>query len=80
MRTLFALVLALALAHMPRAARAELGIDVRAQATVGMELVVGGESFATGTDVLELDDTGRIVSITGFLDRAPAGFDPDAHH
>jgi hypothetical protein len=42
-------------------------------------LVVAGESFAAGTDVLEIDETGRIVSITGFVDRAPAGFDPDAH-
>lgn len=50
------------------------------RARLQWELVVGGESFATGTDVLELDETGRIVSITGFLDRAPEGFDPDAHH
>ena len=42
-------------------------------------LVVAGESFAAGTDVLEIDETGRIVSITGFVDRAPAGFDPDGH-
>jgi hypothetical protein len=50
------------------------------RARLQWELVVGGESFAAGTDVLELDDTGRIVSIAGFLDRAPEGFDPDAHH
>jgi hypothetical protein len=50
------------------------------RARLQWELVIAGESFATGTDVLELDETGRIVSITGFLDRAPAGFEPDAHH
>jgi hypothetical protein len=38
------------------------------------EIVVGGESFATGTDVLHLDDQGHITAIIGFLDRAPEGF------
>ncbi|MEU0313426.1 isomerase [Nocardioides sp. NPDC006273] len=37
-------------------------------------------SFAEGTDVLGLDRSGRIATITAFIDRAPAGFDPDAHH
>jgi len=37
-------------------------------------------SFAEGTDVLDLDGSGRIAAITAFIDRAPAGFDPDAHH
>ncbi|MEU9294649.1 isomerase [Streptomyces sp. NPDC048266] len=32
--------------------------------------------FATGTDVLVLDEDGRISSVTAFLDRAPEGFDP----
>lgn len=50
------------------------------RARLQWELVVGGASFATGTDVLELDDDGRIVAITGFLDRAPDGFDPHAGH
>lgn len=50
------------------------------RARLQWELVVDGEPFAAGTDVLELDDTGRIVSITGFVDQAPEGFDPDAHH
>jgi hypothetical protein len=36
-------------------------------------------SFATGTDVLVVEPDGRVSSITGFLDRAPDGFDPDAH-
>jgi hypothetical protein len=35
---------------------------------------VDGKSFATGTDVLELDDQGRIAAISSFLDRAPEGF------
>ncbi|MEU9451579.1 nuclear transport factor 2 family protein [Streptomyces sp. NPDC048277] len=39
-----------------------------------------GTSFATGTDVLHLDEDGRISSVSVFLDRAPEGFDPDAHH
>lgn len=43
------------------------------------ELVVDGESFATGTDVLELDGAGRIASISSFLDRPPEGFDHAAH-
>ena len=37
-------------------------------------------SFAEGTDVLDLDRSGRIAAITAFIDRALDGFDPDAHH
>ncbi|WP_225848963.1 nuclear transport factor 2 family protein [Streptomyces sp. HPF1205] len=37
-------------------------------------------SFATGTDVIQLDEDGRIGSITVFLDRAPDGFTPETHH
>lgn len=37
-------------------------------------------SFAEGTDVLDLDGSGRIAAITAFIDRAPDGFDPEAHH
>jgi hypothetical protein len=44
------------------------------RARLQWELVVAGKSFAAGTDVLELDDHGRIVAISGFLDRAPEGF------
>lgn len=45
------------------------------RARLQWELVVAGKSFATGTDVLELaDHDGRIVAISGFLDRAPEGF------
>jgi hypothetical protein len=43
------------------------------------ELVVAGKSFATGTDVLELNDHDHITAIITFLDRAPEGF-PDAGH
>jgi hypothetical protein len=39
-----------------------------------------GAPFATGTDVIHLDEDGRITSVTAFLDRAPVGFDPAAHH
>ncbi|WP_406054474.1 nuclear transport factor 2 family protein [Kribbella sp. NBC_00889] len=44
------------------------------RARVRWELMVGDTSFATGTDVLEFDHDGRIVTVTGFLDRAPEGF------
>jgi hypothetical protein len=50
------------------------------RARLQWELLTGGTTFATGTDVLELDGAGRITSITGFLDQAPEGFDPDAEH
>lgn len=49
------------------------------RARLGWELVVGGTSLAEGTDVLVLDASGRVASITTFLDRAPEGFDPHAH-
>ncbi|MGW0474057.1 isomerase [Streptomyces coeruleorubidus] len=38
-----------------------------------------GASFATGTDVIQFDQDGRISSVIAFLDRAPAGFDAEAH-
>ncbi|MFR9780596.1 nuclear transport factor 2 family protein [Micromonospora sp. MS34] len=45
------------------------------------EIEVGdGKSFAAGTDVLVFDKDGRISEVTAFLDRAPEGFDPNAHH
>jgi hypothetical protein len=43
------------------------------------ELLHEDASFAEGTDVLTLDSEGRVASVTTFLDRAPAGFDPHAH-
>ncbi|MGS2617159.1 nuclear transport factor 2 family protein [Micromonospora sp. LZ34] len=39
-----------------------------------------GQSFAAGTDTLVFAPDGRISSVTTFLDRAPEGFDPHAHH
>jgi hypothetical protein len=44
------------------------------RARLQWELMVAGTSFATGTDVLELDQNGHVVAIAGFLDRAPEGF------
>lgn len=41
--------------------------------------LAGGESFATGTDVIAFAPDGRIDSISSFLDRAPEGFDPHQH-
>ena len=49
------------------------------RARLQWELMVGGESFATGTEVLEFDDRGHIKAVVGFLDRAPEGF-PHADH
>ncbi|MFH8381496.1 hypothetical protein ACH4E7_11205 [Kitasatospora sp. NPDC018058] len=39
-----------------------------------------GTSFAAGTDVVQLDEDGRITAVTVFVDRAPEGFDAAAHH
>ncbi|MFE4373825.1 isomerase [Streptomyces sp. NPDC056835] len=53
------------------------------RARLKWEILTGdgeGTSFAMGTDVIVLDEDGRISSITAFLDRAPEGFDPAAHH
>lgn len=51
------------------------------RARLRWEIKLGdGGSFAAGTDVLVFDPDGRISSVTTFLDRAPEGFDPDAHH
>ncbi|MFE2062444.1 nuclear transport factor 2 family protein [Streptomyces sp. NPDC059467] len=52
------------------------------RARLRWEILTGdgaGTSFATGTDVLHLDEDGRISSVSVFLDRAPEGFDPEAH-
>ncbi|MEU7028001.1 nuclear transport factor 2 family protein [Streptomyces sp. NPDC046275] len=44
------------------------------------EILTGdGASFATGTDVIALDEDGRIASVTVFLDRAPEGFGAQPH-
>jgi hypothetical protein len=49
------------------------------RARLPWELVVDGKSFATGTDVLEVDEDGRIRSVAGFLDNPPEGFAPHDH-
>ena len=43
------------------------------------ELLVADTPFAAGTDMLELDEHGRIAAITSFLDRAPDGFEHADH-
>lgn len=43
------------------------------------ELRVDGASFAAGTDVLVIDEAGRVREVTTFLDRAPEGFVAHAH-
>ncbi|MEU8876214.1 isomerase [Streptomyces javensis] len=53
------------------------------RARLQWEILTGdgdGTPFAAGTDVLQLDENGRISSVVAFLDRAPEGFDPEAHH
>ena len=52
----------------------------RDRARVPWEVVVGEKRIAAGTDVLVLDETGRIASVTGFVDEFPEGFDLDNHH
>lgn len=45
------------------------------------EIEAGGKNpFATGTDVLVFAPDGRVGSVSAFIDQAPEGFDPDAHH
>ena len=48
------------------------------RARLRWEVLVEGQSFAAGTDVVLLAEDGRISSVSAFLDRAPAGFDPHA--
>ncbi|WP_210943669.1 hypothetical protein [Streptomyces sp. MK37H] len=53
------------------------------RARLQWEILTGdcdGTSFATGTDVIQLDEDGRISSVIAFPDRAPEDFDPEAHH
>jgi hypothetical protein len=51
------------------------------RARLQWEILTGdGASFAAGTDVMQIDEDGRISSVAAFLDRAPEGFDPEAHH
>jgi hypothetical protein len=55
------------------------------RARVEWELLTGGgegegTSFAEGTDVVQLDEDGRISAVTVFLDRAPEGFEAAPQH
>ncbi|TCN51194.1 SnoaL-like protein [Rhodococcus sp. SMB37] len=51
------------------------------RARVVWELITpDADPFATGTDILVMDDRGRVRGVTTFLDRAPDGVDPHAHH
>lgn len=59
--------------------RRELPESHHDRVRVRWELLRGDDSFAEGTDVLTLDESGRITTITTFLDRAPDGFDPHVH-
>ena len=43
-------------------------------------LLRNGEPFADGTDILMFDRDGQVACVTTFLDHAPEGFDPHAHH
>ncbi|MFH8798647.1 nuclear transport factor 2 family protein [Streptomyces sp. NPDC017936] len=46
-----------------------------ARARLAWEIRTGDDTcFATGTDILHLDEDGRISSVAVFLDRAPEGF------
>ncbi|GAA2202092.1 MULTISPECIES: isomerase [Streptomyces] len=66
--------------HMDRAAFRLRGRPQthHARARLAWEIVTGdGDSFAEGTDILDLGEDGRIRSVTVFLDRAPEGFDPE---
>lgn len=69
-RTLIAVALVLTLAHT---ARADLGMDVRAQATVSMELVVSAEGTRVGIRLV--DDLGAPIAggrVSVVLDATPA--------
>ncbi|WP_152361982.1 isomerase [Microlunatus speluncae] len=49
------------------------------RARFSWEIVVKGERFAAGTDVIKIGADGRIEAVTSFLDQAPAGFPLDHH-
>ncbi|GAB3754131.1 nuclear transport factor 2-like protein [Microlunatus parietis] len=50
------------------------------RARLRWEITVGGSRFAAGSDVITVAADGRVAAVTTFLDQAPEGFDPDAHH
>lgn len=48
------------------------------RARIPWEIVLAdGTSFATGTDILEVGDDGKVHGVSAFVDRAPEGFE---HH
>lgn len=50
------------------------------RARVAWELITpDADPFATGTDVLVVNDRGRVCGVTTFLDRAPESFVSHAH-
>jgi hypothetical protein len=44
------------------------------------QLLRDGDVFAEGTDILTFDRNGNVAAVDTYLDRAPDGFDPHAHH
>jgi hypothetical protein len=51
------------------------------RARLRWEILTGNDtSLATGTDVIVISEDARVRSVTTFLERAPEGFDPNAHH
>ncbi|WP_151770683.1 nuclear transport factor 2 family protein [Streptomyces abyssomicinicus] len=53
------------------------------RARLEWELLTGSDartSFATGTDVIRIEEDGRISGVTVFLDRAPEGFGAAREH
>jgi hypothetical protein len=50
------------------------------RARLRWEIIVAGERFAAGTDVILVGPDGRIEAVTSFLDQAPVGFQVHDHH
>jgi len=50
------------------------------RARLSWEIVVKGERFAAGTDVILVGADGRIEAVTSFLDQEPEGFQVHDHH
>ena len=50
------------------------------RARLRWEIIVAGERFAAGTDVIRVGGDGRIEAVTSFLDQEPEGFGDHDHH
>jgi hypothetical protein len=50
------------------------------RARLRWEIIVAGERFAAGTDVILVGPDGRIRAVTSFLDQEPEGFQAHADH